>query len=353
MTSSQTVDAYLRRLHRAARRLPADEREELLIGVGAHVEQIRAQGLDPEATTAALDRLGDPEAIVADALGASVRPRFRPQLVVWTLVAAWLSVLAALTLGYGLRAPGGLLLFMLAGSLTQLGGLAVLVLSLVGTMWHRWRDTIATLSLLVAANAAAPLMFTTLGSNDLCDQDGGPAPCSVTASGLAWRAVLAVLLIAAVLGTLHWVQQLSRLRHRAHPEVSPRAVAGAVLFTGVALLGFAYVATGQLGAAGNVTGKVINDTGADVRVTLCPKQDCTGQPTTTLGKGDHFDLPASDTDVPDSLVVEASGRPTVCLLAEPLPSGDDPSRFTGTIDMRISHVADIQTCGIDVDTLHR
>jgi hypothetical protein len=353
MTSSQTVDAYLRRLHRAARRLPADEREELLIGIGAHVEQIRAQEMDPATTAAALNRLGDPEAIVAEALGASVRPRFRPHLVIWTLVAAWLSVLAALSLGYALQASSGLLLFMVAGSLTQLGGLAVLVLSLVGTMWHRWRDTLAILALLVAANAAAPLMFTALGSNDLCDQGGGLTPCSVTASGLVWRAVLAGVLVGAVLGTLHWVRQLPRIRHRGHHEVSPRALAAAVVLTGAALLGFAYLATGQLGEAANVTGKVINDTGGEVRVTICPKQDCTGRPTTTLGTGDHIDVPANDTDVPDSVVVQAVGRPTVCLLAEPLPSGHDPSRFTGTIDMHISQVADEQTCGVDVETLHQ
>lgn len=352
MTSSQTVDTYLRRLHRAARRLPADERDELLIGLGAHAEQIRAQGLDPQATAAALDRLGEPETIVADVLGSSARPRFRPRLVVWTLGAVWMSVLAALALGYALRPPGGLLSFAVAGSLTQLGGLAVLILSLVGTMWHRWRDTLATLALLVAANAAAPLMITALGSNDLCDQGDGLAPCSVTAAGLVWRAVLAAVLIAAVLGTLHWIQQLSRLRHGDHARLSSMAMAVAVVLTSAVVLGVAYLATGQLGAAGTVTGKVINDTGRDVRVTVCPKQDCTDQPTINLDKGDHIDLPASDTEVPDSVVVEAAGHPTVCLLADPLPMGDDPARFTGTIDMPISQVADTQTCGTDVETLH-
>ena len=85
---------------------------------------------------------------------------------------------------------------------------------------------------------------------------------------------------------------------------------------------------------------------------MCPEQDCTGQPTITLGKDDHIGLPASDSNVPDSVVVQADGHPTVCLLAESFPTGTEPSRFSGTIDMPISRVADAETCGVDVDTLH-
>ena len=46
MTSTHEVDDYLHRLHRAARRLPADERDERVVGLGTHAEQIRARGLD-------------------------------------------------------------------------------------------------------------------------------------------------------------------------------------------------------------------------------------------------------------------------------------------------------------------
>ena len=67
--TDELVAAYLARVERAASRLPAARREELLGDLREHIEIARAQS---EAVTEAqvrtiLDRLGDPESIVAAA----------------------------------------------------------------------------------------------------------------------------------------------------------------------------------------------------------------------------------------------------------------------------------------------
>lgn len=67
-----TVDAlvadYLRRLDAAASRLPADRRAELLAEISEHIAAARASGSGAEAEVRTLlDRLGDPDEIVAAA----------------------------------------------------------------------------------------------------------------------------------------------------------------------------------------------------------------------------------------------------------------------------------------------
>jgi hypothetical protein len=143
----------------------------------------------------------------------------------------------------------------------------------------------------------------------------------------------------------------------------------------VLLLGASYVATTQLRPAEEVIAVVINDTGHEVRLTFCPRQDWAGQATTTLGDGDQFDLPPtaaqspSHTQVPssgvivdlpaegqpsDSVVIEATGHPTVCLTPLPTPTdGGWAETFTGRIDLPISAFADEWGCGSDLDSLRR
>ncbi|MFZ1175099.1 MAG: hypothetical protein WAO15_02235, partial [Mycobacterium sp.] len=205
----------------------------------------------------------------------------------------------------------------------------------------------ATLALLVAAIAAVPLMFAALGSNNACDRVDGLTRCAGT---VVWRAVLVVVLAAAVLASAHWILRLTRLRR---PDYAARSwsAAAAVAIGGGALLVLAYLATGPGRPAGVVTGRVSNDTGHAVRVTVCPKQNCTGQPTTTLGTGDHIDLPARDAG--DSVVVQATGHPTVCVVIEPSLTVNDVERHTGVLDMPISRVADVDTCGADVASLNK
>lgn len=349
MTSTHDVDAYLHRLHRAARRLPADERDELVIGLGTHAEQIRAQGLDPAQTKVALDRLGDPEAIVAGALQGVQVERFRPNLVIWTLATAWLGVLAALALGPTLNSTA-LWLFAVAGGISQACWLAVLVLSLVGTMWHRWLDTFSTAGLLLAVTATPGLVLASLGSNQGCDLESVGQACQVSSFGWVARAALAVSLVVLVLSTLHWISLLAQARDWT---MNKGALSALGTLGAVTALALAYAGTGSVGPADSITAQLINDTGHPVQVTRCPQQDCSGQPTTTLSVDATFDFPPTDASVPDSVVIEAPGQPALCMLSTSFPSGNDPDRFTGHVDMPITQQADAATCGLDLQTLNR
>ena len=74
------VAAYLARVERAADRLPAARREELLGDLREHIEIVRAEsGAETEAQIRTiLDRLGDPETIVAAADTQTDLPRVPP-----------------------------------------------------------------------------------------------------------------------------------------------------------------------------------------------------------------------------------------------------------------------------------
>ena len=67
--SDALVDDYLTRLEAAAAALPADRRAELVQEISAHIDEARAAGQVPDeaALRGLLDRLGDPDDIVAAA----------------------------------------------------------------------------------------------------------------------------------------------------------------------------------------------------------------------------------------------------------------------------------------------
>ncbi|MEV0898306.1 hypothetical protein [Actinoplanes sp. NPDC049802] len=75
--TDQLVADYLARVERAATRLPAGRREELLADLREHIEIARAEsGAETEAEIRTiLDRLGDPESIVASADTQTDLPR--------------------------------------------------------------------------------------------------------------------------------------------------------------------------------------------------------------------------------------------------------------------------------------
>ena len=74
--SDVLVQDYLARLQRAAAELPVDRRDELLAGIGEHLDAARDAGLadDEAAVRALLDRLGEPSDIVAAASDSSAAP---------------------------------------------------------------------------------------------------------------------------------------------------------------------------------------------------------------------------------------------------------------------------------------
>ena len=67
--ADEIIASYLSRLEQAAQALPADRRAELVDEIRDHIEQARASGaaFDEVAIRTLLDRLGDPEEIVAAA----------------------------------------------------------------------------------------------------------------------------------------------------------------------------------------------------------------------------------------------------------------------------------------------
>jgi uncharacterized membrane protein len=85
--ADQLIDGYLARLRVAAADLPSSVREELIDDMRAHIAEARAR--EPEETDATilniLDRLGDPEMLVAEA-----RQRPTPAPSTQASVAPWL-----------------------------------------------------------------------------------------------------------------------------------------------------------------------------------------------------------------------------------------------------------------------
>jgi hypothetical protein len=75
-TSQQLVENYLRRLRKASRELPREERGELRAQIGEHLRDALPDGASEATTRTALERLGDPTALVAehlDRLGVPAR----------------------------------------------------------------------------------------------------------------------------------------------------------------------------------------------------------------------------------------------------------------------------------------
>src|SRR5262249_44921667 len=108
MTGAELVAASLRRLRRAARSLPRARRQELAEEIAEHIAQARASGAVPgeggsAALRNALERLGEPEDIVAAAGGGAHagRPGRRG-------VGAGVLVLFGGVAGPGRRGGGGI-----------------------------------------------------------------------------------------------------------------------------------------------------------------------------------------------------------------------------------------------------
>lgn len=89
MTTQTTLhplaDAYLKDLRRATRGLPRTRREELVADIEAHLAEAAPAGTSEAEVRTALDRLGDPEAIVAAERGDSP-PQTRRGALEWCAI---------------------------------------------------------------------------------------------------------------------------------------------------------------------------------------------------------------------------------------------------------------------------
>jgi hypothetical protein len=170
------VAEYLRRLRRAAARLPPDRRAELVGEIEAHL----ADALDPGVTDAealrVLRRLGPPEAIVAAeepaaAAPARRRPRGRKE---------WLAMV--------------LLLF--GGFIAGFGWLVGAILLWSSRAWTSREKLIGTL--VVPGGLVLPfyILHTTGVSSASCA--GESARCAPTNTQIAWMVVVAILVLASI-----------------------------------------------------------------------------------------------------------------------------------------------------------
>jgi hypothetical protein len=356
--------AYLRELHAEARRLPADERSELLDGIQARIDELTAAGADDVEMQEALTRLGSPRAVVEQALagaGPSVVPRYRHTMVVLSLVAAWTCVLSGLAFDPWLYTGTAMFAAMiLASAVWSIASLALLIVSILARMWRRWLDGVTTAAVLLLAPAAPVAVVgslsTTANEGDGCGDaaatgaeicfPGGP-------SAVTWRILLALVLVIVLAATLHWVVRLRRDRpDGATQPVSTRALAvGAVGVLAVSVGAVALLVSSTYIRPDPVS-RIVNDTKGTVRVTHCPAQDCSGRRARTLEPGEHMTVPVTAGEYANSIVVTSDDHPARCLLLPFLGhSTDSGEQLTGSVTLSIKRLADTATCGNDLQSL--
>jgi HAAS len=153
--ADRLVADYLARLERAAARVPAGRREELLAEIDGHIRSARASG-DADVRTL-LDRLGTPEEIAAAAEDAPA-----PGAVRRPTAALEIAAFAMLTFGSFLPGVGWLL------------GLVLLWSS------RRWRLGEKLLATLVVPGGPGllPLIALVVPAQTCVSTDGGPTTCT-------------------------------------------------------------------------------------------------------------------------------------------------------------------------------
>jgi hypothetical protein len=175
---------YLKRLRRAARRLPPGRRAELLAEIEAHLaEALDPRATDPEARNV-LDRLGTPAAIVGAEQPGVVVTRADPRGT-----REWLAV--------------ALLLF--GGFFAGFGWLAGAILLWSSRAWTAREKLIGTL--LVPGGLATPFVILgTASGGGSCTRIGnGPRHCTgeTSSSDIIWLVVVAVLVLASIGGSMY------------------------------------------------------------------------------------------------------------------------------------------------------
>jgi uncharacterized membrane protein len=231
--TDQLVADYLGRLERAAAVLPPERRGELLEEIGAHITAARAAGAaaDEAAVRTLLDRLGEPEVIVAAAredVPTSAEAAVGPSLPARRGTGLELAAVLMLTLG-SLFPP-------------LVGWLVGVVLLWVSPLWRVREKLLGTLvwpggpggALLLGGVLTAGVGF----GDEQCRTVAGTTTCTsgelVPVEGLPLLAVFLPPLLVAVL--------LYRVARRRADQVVPPVVAtpapwGGLEVTGVLLLG--------------------------------------------------------------------------------------------------------------------
>jgi hypothetical protein len=166
---------YVKRLQRAARRLPPDRRADLVAEIESHL----AEALDPRATEAearhAFERLGAPEAIIAAEQPASAEPAG----------------------GRGTKEMAAVLLLLFGGFIAGIGWLVGVILLWSSSAWLTREKWIGTL--VIPGGLATPFFIAGISlSNESCVRTpNGPEHCTAGAN-ITWIVLMAILALAAI-----------------------------------------------------------------------------------------------------------------------------------------------------------
>jgi HAAS len=245
-TADRLIEEYLQALWRAAASLPPDVRDDLVTGIEQHIAEARATGASSEADVRTLlDRLGHPEAIVAEASTGAVPSPPGPSVkrvgmlefaAVACLILAELTALTFVLIPLGLVFwLAGLVCLLLSGAWTmrqKMRALAVLAsgflvasillgVGLLATTTSSSGCTGAEVSTVRAVPPTdagnngqprhqAPAKQLTAPTDDCTDSGSGPDPI-----GLAVLVGLAVLLVVYVVCQVITVRVLLRSPIRA------------------------------------------------------------------------------------------------------------------------------------------
>lgn len=276
---NRTVDAlvqrYLERLHAAAATLPADRRADLVEGISEHIAAARAAGAaaDEAAVRTLLDRLGQPEEIVAAA-----RDEGEPAVAAWP---------ASGTAGYGPPAYAGVVTrppstaleawavaMLTVGSLVPVVGWVVgVVLLWVSKRWTIGEKLLGTLvvpfgpGVVLLAGFVLPAGETCVTSSGGVMIDAGtglplgdPTSTTTCSGGLPLPLLIASLVVALVGPVLVAVLLYRRARARAalEPPV-PVAASGARTWGGLEITAVVLLSAGSfvLPVVGPLVGLVL------------------------------------------------------------------------------------------------
>ena len=167
---------YLKRLDRAARRLPRSERRDLSEEISAHLaEAITPEMSDAEALTV-LDRLGDPEDIVEAQRPEAPQRRRSLGALEWTAI----------------------LLLLLGGFIFYVGWIAGAVLLWTSNAWNLRDKLIGTL-VVPGGLATVPVVALLLGTTRKCTSfAGGPQQCTPGPSTLHNIVTISILAFCVV-----------------------------------------------------------------------------------------------------------------------------------------------------------
>jgi hypothetical protein len=188
---------YLERLRRAGRDLPAGRRRELLAEIEGHLSEAIEPGASDAQALTVLDRLGEPEAIIA----AEMPPRDEPANR--RGVAEWAAIILL---------PFGAFIFVVG----WFAGLVLLWSSRAWTTRDKWIGTLVIPGGL--ATAFASLILLAHPNRKLCTGFPGRIPHCTNAPGpsaaadVLGIAVFVVLVLAPIASAIYLARRAGRLR---------------------------------------------------------------------------------------------------------------------------------------------